>query len=251
MKVRTSLEVEREYTEKYAPLLRAHEENDRLTLERIRELEVGYGEVQMSIGTKLCDTTRAEAMEISLQMHLDYIVISAFGTAASVVDLGCGYGYLLARLRPLLGRHVELRGGEISSSAVALAERLHRGDDLLSVGFFDFHNSRCGVLDAAKAPCVVVTSYALHQLATAAPAIRMLSHYASKIAAVVSLEPEEDFFGGSPLGKARLRYQREHDYSADLLRCVKDWGAEIETIVPNAVGANALLPGTLGVWRFA
>ncbi len=55
--------------------------------------------------------------------------------------------------------------------------------------------------------------------------------------------------GGSLLGMPLL-YQHVNDYSADLLRVLRARGdAEIETVVLDAIGANALLPGTLAIWR--
>lgn len=250
---RTSREVLREYEEKYGALLKMAEDLEGPPpelLETVRWKEVGDAPAQMSIGDSFFETTTAKAMEASLHMHIDEIGNVALGRAASIVDLGCGYGYLLSRLRPLLGREVELRGGEISPVAIELAKRLHGWDPNLTVESFDFHAARCPPLGKAAAPCVVVTAFALHQLPTAASAAKLLYRYRDKVEAVVTLEPEEDLFGSAGgVGDMRRRYQRAHDYSADLLRCLGN-DVVIDKLMANAVGANALLPGTLTVWRF-
>ena len=204
----------------------------------------------MSIGDELFGTTPVEAIERSLALHIEHVARVAVH-AATVVDLGCGYGYLLARLRSLLD-DIELRGGEYAPTAVALAQRLYRSDDRLTVEGFDFLSSGpCPSLEAARPPAVVVTAFALHQLPSAAPAVALLHRYRDRIASVVTFEPEDELFGGSLLGLLRLRYQEVNDYSADLLRTLRARDdVEIETVVPNVIGANALLPATLAVWRF-
>jgi hypothetical protein len=79
----------------------------------------------------------------------------------------------------------------------------------------------------------------------------VLHRYRERIAAVVTFEPEDELFGGSLLGLMRLRYQQLNDYSADVLRELRARDdVEVETVVPNLIGVNALLPGTLAVWRF-
>ena len=250
---RTPEHVIREYDlDKYGPLLAAVEREPGLSPEDVKRRELGSGDglVAVSIGEGLFRTSLREALKRQFDMQVEQIARVA-GDAATIVDLGCGYGYLLSRLRPVLG-DVELRGGEYAPSAVALAQRLHRDDARLTVESFDFLGSGPSPpLEATRAPALVITSFALHQLPSAAPAVELLHRYRSRIARVVTLEPEEGLFGDSLLGLLRLRYQRINDYSADLLRVLEARGdVEIETVLPNAIGVNALLPGTLSVWRF-
>jgi SAM-dependent methyltransferase len=172
--------------------------------------------------------------------------------ARSVVDLGCGYGFFLSLLKDALVRKVPLYGGDFSPAAVHLAQALNRNDEFFCVWPFDFlGNGRCIPLESADAPCLVFTSYAIHQLPTAQPAIDVLTFHRKKIGCVITFEPEEDYFGNTLLGLLRHRYGQVNGYSANTIRLLRERDdVEIERIIPNAMGVNALLPGTLCIWKF-
>ncbi len=155
---RTTEHLRREFNlEKYGALLAAVEREPGLSLEQVRRLEIGDPEqrVAMSIGDELFGASLGVAIDRLVAMQLERITAVTKATgAATVVDLGCGYGYLLARLRSVLGT-VELRGGEHAPNGVALAERLHHDDRSLTVDRFDFLSTEaCRPLEAARPPIV-------------------------------------------------------------------------------------------------
>lgn len=240
----------REYGEKYQFLLDARDERGGGDYDLVRRLELGEraDEVAMSLGDRLYAATLSEAMEASLACLMTTLRPEAL-LARGAIDLGCGYGYLLHRLKELTRGMVELRGGELVPSGVELAHRL---DPTVPVEPFDFYSDTCAPLENAdERRMVVTTSYALHQLRSAQPAVDLLAKYRKRIAVVVNLEPEEDHFGEGLLGLLRKRYGRYHNYSADLGRVLRERDdVEIDYVMPAAVGANALLPGTITVWRF-
>lgn len=234
----------REYEEKYKRLLGTND------MQEVLRRDLGNEVVAMSRGDHLYATSLPAAMHSVQAEHLTEIGLRA-GEAASVVDLGCGYGLLLSRLRMILGPEKILLGGDLSPSALAVAAALFADDLRLVTGQLDLLSDAYAPMAAAPGPCLVVTSFALHQLPSAGPFIETLSQYREQIAAIVCLEPEEDAFGDSLLGLMRKRYGQVNGYSADLVRCLRERSdVAIETVRANLVGSNALLPGTLTVWRF-
>lgn len=247
---RTRDAVIREYEEKYGVLLEAVElfspAPERI-FDAVRGMEYeDRNEVAISMGKGLYVASQREAMELSVSTLLPYLRTEAMLTG-SVLDLGCGYGYLLHRLRECTKGEIRLRGGELTHAGVLLGQRL--GLDISRVDFFT--QSAIDYLERLPEPTVITTSFTLHQLPTAAPVVEMLSRYREKITGVVCLEPEEDYFGDGLLGLLRKRYGRLCDYSADLIRVLKERkDVAIDLIDENAIGANALLPGTVSVWNF-
>lgn len=205
------------------------------------------GEIALSRGERLYVGTLEEAMETSLTT-LIRILLPHVLLVGEAVDLGCGYGYQLHRLKQLADDRVVLRGGELSQIAIDLANDL---DPDLDVVPFDFYGEDCPPLKRVNRPCVVTTSYTLHQLTSARPAIELLAKHREKIDVVVNLEPEEGHFGDGLLGLLRRRYGEIHGYSADLVRVLSSRDdVKIDVCEPSVVGANALLPATITVWRF-
>lgn len=243
---RTAVDHQWVYQRKYGQLLMAYE--DGMTVEDVRALELRAvdGGTVLSRGSHLYEASIKEAMEASVAHLMSYLRPEAMLTGG-VVDLGCGYGYLLHRLRKAVPDGVRLMGGEFHGSAVELAGYL--GLDVFRYDFFD--SIRDALWKEVEAPMVVTTSYVLHQLPSAWHAVEQLSRYREKIALVVSLEPEEDHFGDGLLGLLRRRYGQLNGYSADLGRVLRQRDdVEIELEDPAAVGMNALLPATVTIWRF-
>lgn len=245
--LRTAKHIKREFEEKYGRLA---DDPSLYILNDVRNAEMNpRHEVVMSLRDDLFVTDNRAALEMSMNRLRGRIWTTARAHGArSIVDLGCGYGYMLPHLRGI-SPGVGLSGGDLSPSAIRLAQKVHhRG---IQVDYFDFlWTDYLPVRDAA-APVLVVTSFALHQLPSAGPVIERLSRYREKIAAVVCMEPEEDVFGDSLLGLMRKRYGEINGYSADLVRCLRARDdVVIDETHANVIGSNALLPGTLTVWRF-
>lgn len=239
--------VVREYEEKYGALLEFYEQRPLTTYEDLRSIELDdRREVAMSIKDQLYAVELEEAMECSVDAMLKYLRAEAL-LAGSVVDLGCGYGYLLHKLGKSVHGKVRMRGGELTQAGTLLAQRL--GTFVTRCDFL--REEPCAVLETLQERSVITTSYAMHQLPTAEYAVELLSRYREKVSTVVCLEPEEDLFGDGLLGLLRRRYGKFCGYSADLLRVLKSRrDVNIEFVEKNAIGANALLPGTISVWSF-
>lgn len=243
---RTPERVEREYAEKYALLRWAR------TMEEARRIEIGPSRNDQVVASRydsLFTTTRESALTRSVGVLVDEI---KEGYRSHVVDLGCGYGYLLWSLRKALGTNdVFLAGVDASSQAAAVGQKLVKGGST-EFSRFDFNDHRYKALERAYGlQTTVVTSYALHQLPSAAPVLHALSYYRDRINCVINFEPEEDYFGDGVLGRLRRTYGRVNGYSADLQRCLRQRDdVNILKSDPNAFGANALLPATLTVWKF-
>lgn len=235
-----------EYSQKYGKLLDAYEgSGSKMTYEQLRDVELGNHEVAASLGNRLYATSLPWAMEKSLDCLMKYLRPEAM-LVGSVVDLGCGYGYLLHRLRRAVNDSVELWGGELTKPGVELGNLLGA-----TIWRCDLLTDACAPLEHVPGPSVVTTSYVFHQLESARPAIDLLAKYREKIEVVINLEPEEDHFGAGLLGLLRRRYGQINDYSADLNRVLAGRNdVKIEVVEPAVVGANALLPGTITVWRF-
>lgn len=237
----------REYNMKYEGLLTAYAAGEATDYHAIRQLEVGGATVAASMGKHLVALPRFKAMERAIEVLMGCLRPEAF-LAGRVVDLGCGYGYLLSQMSVF--PRLELRGGELVDAGRTLASLLDT-NSRLGIEQFDFLSDVCWPLERMTFPAVVTTSYALHQLESARPAVELLARYREKIAAVVNLEPEEDHFGDGLLGLLRKRYGMVNGYSADLLRVLGERDdVTVDVVEPAIVGPNALLPATLTVWRF-
>lgn len=250
---RTPEKVMREYDgDKYGPLLAAVERDPSLSLEDVKRLELGDPDarVTMSIGDRIYVAPIAEAFRRTTEVLVDRVAGAAAG-AASIVDLGCGYGYQLAHVGAALPA-AALHGGEYAPRAVALARRLHGAGGRIDVERFDLRGDACGPLERAQEPSLVVLSYVVNQLPSAAVAVDLLARHRERIARVVCFDADGSVQApGTLLGLLRRRYVEVNDYSWDLLEVLsRRTDVHVEVVEPNLVGPNALLPATLVVWRF-
>lgn len=244
---RTPERVMREYDrDKYGPLLDAVKRDPALTADDVRRLELGSPDapVAMSIGDRLFAAPAAEALRRTTEALVERVG-SRLGAARSIVDLGCGYGYQLARLGDAHPRP-QLRGGELSPRAVRLARHLG-----MAVDRFDFAGGTCAPLEQAAAPAVVVLSYTVNQLPSAAVAVELLAAHRDRIDRVVCFDAERRAQDDGLLGLLRRRYMELNRYSWDLLDVLDARpDVRVEAFEPNVIGPNALLPASLVAWRF-
>jgi SAM-dependent methyltransferase len=245
---RTPESVLREYDrDKYAALLAAVDADPQLDVEQVKALELGdpVAPVAMSLGERLYVARMRDAFAHTTELLLERIDPHLAG-AAALVDLGCGYGYHLTRLAAAYP-DLALSGGEFAPTARRLAARLHT----IPVEATDLRQGDVGPLARASTPAVVLLSMVLHQLPSAASAVEALACHRHAIARVIVFDA---FAGAQPPGLLSLlreRYVELNHYSWDLLE-VLDARSDIEiiTLEPNLVGPNALLPGSLAVFRF-
>lgn len=242
---RTPESVLREYDrDKYGPLLQALEADASVSVDALKALELGSGDTVLSEGERLFVAPIGEAFARTTTMLVDRVGRSLDG-AASLVDLGCGYGYHLAQVgRAFPGP--ALLGGEFAASGVALGRRL--GFDVEPV---DLLGGELRPLARAQAPAVVLLSMVLHQLPSAEAAVAALAQHRDRIARVIVYDALAGVQPDSLLGLLRRRYIQHNDYSWDLLEVLsRRDDVEILELEPNVIGPNALLPGSFVSWRF-
>jgi len=245
---RTPESILREYDrDKYGTLMRALDADPSLSLEAIKRLELGDPEtpVAISLDDGLFVEPIGAAFDRATALLLEFVGPHLEG-AASVVDLGCGYGYHLARVAEL-APDLQYAGGEFAPAGRALAERLHA----FPVGPVDLVLGDVEPLEQATGPVVVLLSMVLHQLPSAASAVETLARHRDKIDRVLVYDALEGAQPDSLLGLLRRRYIELNHYSWDLLE-VLDAREDVELLElrPNVIGTNALLPGSFAAWRF-
>jgi SAM-dependent methyltransferase len=245
---RTAASVLREYDQdKYGPLLRAVEADPSLTVEDVKRLELGdpAAPVAMSIGERLYVTGVEDAFRRTTELLVDRVGRRLDG-AASIVDLGCGYGYHLAQYARAFPE-LALSGGEFAPSARELAGRLHG----IAVEPLDLVTGDAVTLERAEGPVVVVLSMVLHQLPSAVAAVEAIARHREKVSRVVVYDALEAAQPDGLLGLLRRRYMQLNHYSWDLIEVLERRNdVVLLELEPNAIGPNALLPGSIAVWRF-
>lgn len=236
------------YEQRYADLL-AFCQGEERNLRDVLRAFLGDPErrVAMSLDENLYETTTETAVGISnARIAAEVERVAKEVEARSVVDLGCGWGSLLSALP----RSLSLYGTEASPSGEVVARLLCR--EYAQIYRHDLASQDlCLALAAAPAPVVATTSFVCHYLPSARYAIEHIAQWREKVAAVVTFEPEADDFGFGLLALLRRSYVRARGYSADakaVLRARDD--VQILETTRCAVGANALLPGSLTTWRF-
>lgn len=249
---RTPEKILREYDgDKYGTLLAALERDPALTVEQLKRLELGDPEapVAMVIGERLYVAPLAEALRRTTEVLVDRVGRVVPG-AASITDLGCGFGYQLAHLADTFPE-LALHGGEFAPNGVELARRLHGPAGRIAVERFDFASGVCAPLLHAPAPSVVLLSFVLHQLPSAAVAVETLAAHRDRIGCVLSYDVDGSVQDAGLLGLMRRRYKEVNDYSWDLLEVLgRRDDVVVDVVEPNIIGPNPLLPATLVVWRF-
>jgi hypothetical protein len=223
------------------------------TPEDVRRFEMGGDGAR-----KVCVSQGDELFEVSLEESralYDSLLHDTLGPlladVRTVVELGAGYGYNLWSLRRRFGR-ASFVGGELSPNAVAVAERLYRGQEGLSVRPFNFYDpASYALVSTAEPPVLVFTSYALEQLTHAAPFLDGLRSCRRSLKSVVLFESLYDEDGRTLLSQLRRRYTEVNDYNRDLYaELSRQPDLRISSCRRNVFGQNPLHAISLVQWMF-
>lgn len=250
----------REYDrEKYASLrqwLGSVPETQRTPFAAQAHMEAAWvsGPRVISFANRLYEVERESWDAYREQLYADTLVPIAERGADAIVELGCAFGYQLASLRRLT--KLPLAGGELSPTAVMIANDLFRPEDRIQVVELDFNDPE-GYARALRAcggkRVTIFTSHAVSMLPSAKPLLDNLRLHRDRIERVVHLEPVTGLFDSRTLlGQLRRSYARANDYNCDLLELLE--AAEdivIEERESDVLGVNPLTPLNLLAWRFA
>lgn len=182
-------------------------------------------------------------------------IIEAVGGAAescrTVVDLGAGFGYLIHRLRQVIG-NVRWIGADASAHACRIARRLLGDRDDVSFHRFNYYEpDTYSFLEHAETPVLIVTRHSLEQLPEAGPFFEALGRYRHRVAGAIHFEPVYRPDDETLLGVLRRRYLEAQNYNRDLLdeiarrpdlRLVRD--------EPSVFGSNPLNPTSIVQWEY-
>lgn len=252
---RTAEKVDLEYDkDKYARYLARYVEAKKTsTPEAIRQSELNLysGTVLcISLGNDLVLMTPNKALS-RLRHLLAESMRQEIEHSATVVELGCGYGYNLWALKQHF-QHKRYLGGECSGNAVRLASGLFNEDPAIQVSQFNFHDQDYEILKEAQPPVVVFTSHAIEQLPESATFLQGILYYRNKISSVFHFEPVHEFYDETLLGLMRRRYAEVNDYNQDLLFQLQQRPGFIRIVhtEANVLGLQPLNPTSLIHWEF-
>lgn len=253
---RTKEKIDREYNaDKYAKCLSFYAENSfhPLTPEDIKQFEYGQSqtdEMCISVGSDLVITTLENAREIFSDLLIN-AMRDAIDASATVIELGCGYGYNLWKLQQHFPSKRFL-GGEYSRNAVRLASRLYAGNATLDVYSYDFYGSLKQLLERAQPPVTIFTAHAIEQLPSAAQTIGEFIRHKEEISRVFHFEPCYELHDETLLGCMRRRYAEINDYNRDLLSELKRRVDHIHILEvrSDVFGLNPLNPTSVIEWEF-
>jgi len=202
-------------------------------------------------GATLYLTTAAEGFREHYDMVRD-TVVEALGGCQTVVELGCGYGLNLWRLKPHAPGRV-LAGGDFADNAVRLAAGLYRDHPQLSVRHFDFYDEGAyRFLESLTPPLLIFTCGALELLTETSRVFHILARYAPAIETVLNFEPVYQLHDdGTLLEMMRRRYIELNDYNRDFLPELQARAdVRISRVTPSVFAVNPLNPISIVQWNF-
>lgn len=249
--------VNEEYNEdKYAKCLAFYNNADgHITPDAVRRYQMDQDlkdTVCVSCKNELTLMTLGEARSLFYRLIID-TMRPEIEKSASVIELGCGFGYNLW----VLSQHFRdkiLLGGEYSTNAIRLASGLFNNYPLIKVLPFNFYDKFHEILADVQGPATVFTAFAIEQLPVAASFLDTLWQYRDKINAVFHFEPVYELFDETTLlGLMRRRYVEVNDYNRDLLGQLKKRPEKIRIVrnEANVLGVNPLNPISAIHWEFA
>jgi len=262
---RTTEKVEAEYNrDKYR---QCSDEYDRLasseppTFETIKGYETGWSSRELIAVSMANDLYLAPPKLVFEQYYrvITGVLLAVTRGCGSVVELGCGYGFNLHRIRlaAAIDRSstspVSYIGGEYSSTAVHLGNRLAKGIDRFLLRSFDYYDpdSYDRLLANAPPPVVVFTVHSVEQLPTASSVFANLRRFKDRISTVVHVEPVVELNGEGLLDLFRRRYAEVNDYNRDLLHLIQlQRDLRFEILGTNVIGVNPLNPTSIIRWSY-
>jgi hypothetical protein len=247
--------VKREYDQdKFAKCLAfCRERGDHVTPEEVRCLEMGGDatrKICVSLGNELYEQTLEESRN-----HYDSLLAETLAPelqgARTVVELGAGYGYNLWSLRKKFG-HLRYVGGELSGNAVAVAQRLYRAEEGMTVRPFNFYDPNSySLVSDAEPPVVLFSSYAVEQLTESVPFLDGLRSCRRTLKSVVLFESLYESEGHTLLSLLRRRYTEINDYNRDLqTELARRPEIAVTSCRKNVYGQNPLHPISILQLRF-
>lgn len=248
---RTPAEIEREYNrEKYPACLAYLAEHPDATPADLRLFEMGGNperELVVSLESDLFLTTVGEALRYQNERFLSLIFPWAESVDA-VCELGCGYGHFLWLLR----QHFPQKrywGGEVSSNAVVLAEKLFTGTGI-TAGHFDLTDPHCPIPFSREERVLVFTVFAMDALPSAAETVRRMVENKGEEWTVCHFEPVLDWCATDLLGLLRRAYTEQNDYNRDLLSVLESHPrVNILDTAKEFLGMNPLHPTSFLCWK--
>ncbi len=251
---RTLDKIEGEYDQdKYASMLESFRAaGGRWTPEEVRRGQYGKpqdAEICMVWRNELFLTTLREGREL-LYAYMKEVLGPAMEKAATVVELGCGFGYNLWMFSRWFPDKLFL-GGDFSANAVRLAGELNAASKNLRFRQFNFYDPDYRLLEEAQPPCLVLTYHALEQVPRAGCLFDALAQRRQAISSVFHFEPIFGLQGEDLMGLLRRRYIEVNDYNRDLWELVNN-RPEVEVVQSqaNVVGLNPMNPSSVVEWRF-
>lgn len=244
---RTEEKVDSEYDkDKYAKCLAYYvKATAPVTIKAIRRLEYGSGSHRcISFKGDLLLLTADEVQSIYDRLLLYDTMRKEIEQSATIIELGCGYGYNLQMLEQPF-QNKQFLGGEFSSNAVKLAAKL-----FTNVAKFNFYDSAYELIENAQPPITVFTSHAIEQLPKSAPFFQGLWPHRNKIKSVFHFEPVYELYDSTLLGLMRRRYAEVNDYNRDLLPELQQRNIQITRLEANVFGLNPLNPTSIIQWEY-
>lgn len=252
---KTKSEILREYDrDKWGELLRRFHEKP---WQSLRDFNLYYTSTQNGSSAphvwrnKLLVMDQVEYLELREQLTAQ--VLSLYFPVETIVELGCGPGFVLLNLANRKEfRETNFVGGELSPNGVEVTNALAKAFNLnVKAALFDFLLQEELELEIPE-DALIFTSFALVCIPRISP---NLIHYlvAQKPKAVIHFEPTYSSKDSSDLmSLLQRRYIEINDYNTNLLDVLEE--LERQQVIQilfyetNLIGDNPFLPASLIVW---
>lgn len=250
--VRNFDKTDKEYNKgKYTELLSYFLGKKDISVHEVKSREIFFGKPVICISreAQLYLTSPEEYLSLEREI-LVKILAEPISAAATILELGCGYGYNLATLQEAYPGRVWI-GGECSQNAIKLANHLFSDNKTLSVLPFNWYDGSWPIFENVAGKALVITRHAVEQLPSVKDTLPNFRRYKEKISAIVHLEPVYELADkDTTLGLLRRAYTMMNDYCTDLLTNIRETGGNILNTRYDLIGGNPLNPTSMVYWRF-